>query len=88
MELITEIRITGSSPWFSPLSLYSDFTFIFTHNTFSNDFAGFTKFSGNFRSAVIVFGIIIYFLDFCFDSIFPLLLGREFPVKDRPVTRA
>ena len=86
VEFIAEIRILGgSSPWFNPLSFYSHFTHIFTNRTLCIGFAGYTKFSGYFRSNVILFGIIIYFLDFFFGGICLPPWKRDFPVKESPV---
>ena len=88
-KLIAKIRTSGcSSPRLNPLSFNAHFTHVFTNSAFSNGFAGFTKFLGYFRGAVILFRIIIDGLDFLFHSFLALLGSRDCSVKKRTISRA
>lgn len=64
------------------------FVYVFANGALGNDFVENTKLFGDFGSTLALFGSIIDFQDFLFESFFSLPGGRGFSVKKNTIFRA
>lgn len=86
VKAAAEIGIScGGSPWLDPLGSDTHLFHVKPDSPLSDTDAGFAEFSGDFRGAVVLVGLVINLSDQLFDRFPALTRDRYCPVKESMV---
>ena len=82
MKFIAEIGVTCSSQWFHSLSFNAHFFHIFVNCVFRNTFTSFLELPGDFRSTIVLLGLIVDLKNFILDRVLSLLGSNRLVTKE------